>query len=137
VIEALSAASARGVVVELLLAGRTDHPVLQRAARAMLPRLLAAGVNFYEYERSMMHAKLAVFDSEWATVGTSNLDRQSMEHNFEVNLIVEGGELPRELRARFRTDLAHARRIDAEAFAARSWIERAIDRLAAMLLYLN
>jgi cardiolipin synthase len=137
VIEALSAASARGVAVELLLAGRTDHPVLQRAARAMLPRLVAAGVNFYEYERSMMHAKLAVFDGEWATVGTSNLDRQSMEHNFEVNLIVEGGELPRELRARFRTDLAHARPIDAAAFAARSWIERAIDRLAAMLLYLN
>jgi cardiolipin synthase len=136
VLDALSSASQRGVAVELLLAGRTDHPILQRAARAILPRLLSTGVHVHEYQLSMLHSKLAVFDGEWATIGTSNLDRQSLERNFEVNLIIEGGDIPHQLRKRFRQELAAARRVDAESLAARSLVERALDRCAALLLFL-
>ena len=84
----------------------------------------------------MLHSKLAVFDGEWATIGTSNLDRQSLERNFEVNLIIEGGDIPHQLRKRFRQELAAARRVDAESLAARSLVERALDRCAALLLFL-
>jgi cardiolipin synthase len=136
VLDALSSASQRGVAVELLLAGRTDHPILQRAARAILPRLLSTGVRVHEYQLSMLHSKLAVFDGEWATIGTSNLDRQSLERNFEVNLIIEGGDIPHRLRKRFRQELAVARRVDAESLAYRSLVERARDRCAALLLFL-
>ncbi len=136
VLDALSSASQRGVAVELLLAGRTDHPILQRAARAILPRLLSTGVRVHEYQLSILHSKLAVFDGEWATIGTSNLDRQSLERNFEVNLIIEGGDIPHQLRKRFRQELAAARRVDAESLAARSLFERALDRCAALLLFL-
>jgi phosphatidylserine/phosphatidylglycerophosphate/cardiolipin synthase-like enzyme len=86
---ALAETASRGVEVHLLLAGFTDHPLVRWAARGRLPALLASGVRAFEFERSMMHAKVAVFDSSWALIGTSNLDRQSLEHSYEVNLLVE------------------------------------------------
>jgi cardiolipin synthase len=134
VLEALASASARGVKVELLLAGETDHPVLKRAARSILPRLLRAGVHVFEYEKSMMHGKLAVFDDEWAVVGSSNLDRQSLQHAYEVNLIVESSSLPRELRASFAKDLQRSRRLEERSLLDRGLVDRLLDRLAALLL---
>ena len=134
VLGALAAASARGTLVGLLLAGRSDHPILRRAARALLPRLIAAGVQVYEYQRSMLHAKTSVLDGRWAIVGTSNLDRQSFEHSYEVNLVIEGGKIPTELSTIFTHDLAGATLIDADALAARTRLERLIDWLASLVL---
>lgn len=136
VLDALARASQRGVNVDLLLAGETDHPLLRRATRSILPRLLAAGVGVYEYEKTMMHGKLAVFDDEWAVIGSSNLDRQSFEHSYEVNLIIEGGGIPALLREAFRRDLAFSRRLDEHSLEARGPVERVVDRLAALLLLL-
>ena len=135
VLEVLGEASARGVRVSLLLAGdRTDHPSLQRAARAVLPALLKRGVRVYEYDAEMMHAKLACFDEDYAVVGTSNLDRQSFEHSYEVNLILEDAELAKSIRERFDADVARARPVSLESLGRRSWLERLRDRLAALLL---
>jgi cardiolipin synthase len=113
---ALADAAARGVRVDVLIAGWSDHPILRWAARARLPELLEKGVRVYEFEMAMMHAKLAVFDDRWGVVGTSNLDRQSLQHSYEVNLLVEGGELPHQLTRLVDEDLAwrapdHARRL--------------------------
>ena len=69
VLEALARAGQRGVRVDLLLAGRSDHPVLRRAARAKFSGLLRAEVRVFEYERTMMHAKTAVFDDSFAVIG--------------------------------------------------------------------
>lgn len=135
VLDALANASGRGVRVDLLLAGSTDHPVLRRAARAIVPRLLQAGVRVYEYERSMMHAKLAIFDGQWGIIGTSNLDRQSFEHNFEVNLVVEHAEICTQIWERVLDDLEHAVAVDLDSLAARGMLERAVDRLASLALY--
>ncbi len=134
VLNALTSAAARGVIVRLLLAGRTDHPVLRRAVRALLPRLLAAEVQVYEYEGSMLHAKSTVVDGRWAIVGTSNLDRQSFEHSYEVNLVIEGGSVPPALAAMFDRDLTASSRIDQGVLEARRWFTRLIDWLAAFVL---
>ena len=135
VLDVLGDASARGVSVSLLLAGeRTDHPSLQRAARAVLPALLKRGVAVREYDVAMMHAKLACFDDDFAVVGTSNLDRQSLYHSYEVNLILEDAELAKRIRERFDADTAKARPITLEMLAQRSFLERLRDRLAALLL---
>ncbi len=136
ILEALSAAGERGVRVDLLLAGQSDHPLLRRAARARFPRLLRAGVHVFEYERAMMHAKTAVFDESLAVIGTSNLDRQSFERSYEVNLVIAGGEVPRQLRANFERDCRDANIIDAKTLDARGAVERGIDALAALLLRL-
>ncbi len=134
VLDALERASQRGVIVDLLLAGETDHPLLRRASRSILPRLLSAGVGVYEYEKAMMHGKLAVFDDEWAMIGSSNLDRQSFEHSYEVNLIVEGAGIPALLREAFARDISLSRRLDERSLEARGPVERLVDRLAALLL---
>ena len=136
VLRALSAAAHRGASIDLVLAGRTDHPILRRAARAVLPQLLERGIRVHEYERAMMHAKVGVFDGNWAFVGTSNLDRQSFEHSYEVNLILEGGDVTLQLQSTFAADLEGSRRVDGEALAGRGFAERALDRFAALLLFL-
>ena len=134
VLRALERAGERGVTVELLLAGRTDHPVLRRGARAFVPRLAERGVRVFEDTRRMMHAKVAVFDDDFAVVGTSNLDRQSFDHSYEVNLILEGHGVPDAIRARFGSDLAMASPVDAETLAVRGLLERCIDWLCARVL---
>jgi cardiolipin synthase len=131
---ALAEAASRGVEVHLLLAGFTDHPLVRWAARGRLPGLLASGVRAFEFERSMMHAKVSVFDSSWALLGTSNLDRQSLEHSYEVNLLVEGEGLPPRLDELLAQDMADSREITLAELERRSLPERWRDRLAAFLL---
>ena len=132
---ALCHAARRGTCVSLLLAGHTDHPILRRATRALLPQLLASGVAVYEHHRAMLHAKTTVIDQRWAVVGTSNLDRQSFEHSYEVNLAVERGTLPAVLIELFEADVAEAMRIDANLLARRGVLERVVDRLCAVVLW--
>jgi cardiolipin synthase len=134
VMHALLDASKRGVAVTLLLAGRTDHPILRRAARSLLPKLIAAGVRVYEYEPSMLHAKCSVIDDDWSIVGTSNLDRQSFEHSYEVNLVVEGPQTAAALSAAFARDLARATHINEPLLAARGRFERLFDWFASWVL---
>ncbi len=135
VLEALGAASARGVRVSLLLAGsRTDHPSLMRATRAVLPHLLERGVRVFEYDAAMMHAKLACFDTDWCAVGTSNLDRQSFEHNYEVNLVVEDADFAKAATELFDADVAGAREVSLESLGRRSFLERMLDGFWAIVL---
>jgi cardiolipin synthase len=134
VLDALERTAARGVEVELILAGRTDHPVLRRAAHSILPRLLVRGVRVYEYERAILHAKSAAFDGHFALVGTSNLDRQSFEHSYEVNLALESREVVARLDQQFERDRAGSQAVDLEGLAARGPWARLLDRLAAVLL---
>ncbi len=134
VIRALAQAAERGVRVDLVWAGRTDHPVLRRAARAFLPRLLPSGVRVFEYQAAVMHAKVAVFDRRWAIVGSSNLDRQSFEHSYEVNLLLEGGDVAKRLTEVFERDLAASDRVDEGRLAQRGPVERWLDRLSSLLL---
>jgi cardiolipin synthase len=134
VLDALARASDRGVEIDLLLAGVSDHPVLRRAARSIVSRLIASGVRVHEYHRGMMHAKVAVLDDQWAIVGSSNLDRQSFEHSYEVNLVMEGIEVARRLRKWFDPELSRCVRIDEESLAARGPWERLLDRLSAFVV---
>jgi cardiolipin synthase len=135
VLEALAEASRRGVAVDLLVAGvPSDHPWLRRAAHALFPPLLECGVRIHEYQGAMMHAKVALFDDRFAIVGTSNLDRQSLRHSYEVNVVMEGSEVADRVAEAFGEDLAHARRVDAGSLARRSLWERMLDALAALTL---
>jgi cardiolipin synthase len=131
---ALAQAARRGVRVEVLIAGYSDHPILRWAAHARAPALLAEGVRVFEYRRAMMHAKLAVFDGSWAILGSSNLDRQSLQHSYEVNLIVGSGALPGRLAATIDEDLADAVELTPELLAERSPGRRLRDWIAAFVI---
>jgi cardiolipin synthase len=90
--EALRDAAARGVGVRILLQGPSDHPLIKRASEFLYRRLQAAGVAIFEYRKSFLHAKVAVIDSHWATVGSSNLDPFSLLLSREANIeILDAG----------------------------------------------
>jgi cardiolipin synthase len=85
---ALMAAASRGVKVVVLLQGRVEYLLLHYAAQALYGVFLDAGVRLFEYRKSFLHAKVAVIDGEWATVGSSNIDPFSLLLAREANVIV-------------------------------------------------
>lgn len=101
--QALTVAAARGVSVKLLLQGLSDHPVLSYATRALYPYFLSRGIRLYEYHRSYLHAKVAVIDESWATVGSSNIDPFSLLLAREANVVVDDVGFARELRQSLET----------------------------------
>ncbi|TAK71847.1 MAG: cardiolipin synthase ClsB [Betaproteobacteria bacterium] len=103
---ALRAAARRGVRVALLLQGRVEYVLLHYASRALYGSLLDAGVEIYEYHKSFLHAKVAVIDRRWATVGSSNIDPFSLMLAREANVVVDDLQFSRELR---RSLLDHMR----------------------------
>jgi cardiolipin synthase A/B len=111
----LRAATARSVRVVLLLQGSTDHVVLQWATRALYENLLDHGVEIYEYDKSEMHAKAAVFDGRVAMVGSSNLDPFSLLLSREANVIVRdegfGAELQGVIEAAIKDGAQPVRRM--------------------------
>jgi cardiolipin synthase len=111
---ALAAAAARGVRVILLLQGRVEYVLLHYASRALYGTLLEAGVQIYEYHRSFMHAKVAVIDEHWATVGSSNIDPFSLLLAREANIVVEDRAFAAELRRRLREDMEKGARVVAK-----------------------
>ena len=92
-------AARRGVRVTLLLQGLVDHPMLAYATRALYPLLLDNGIRLFEYHRSYLHAKVAVVDGRWATVGSSNIDPFSLLLAREANVVVDHAGFAEALRA--------------------------------------
>ena len=86
---ALMQAAQRGVRVVLLLQGRVEYRLQHYATHALYDQLLAAGIEIYEYQASYLHAKVAVVDGQWATVGSSNIDPFSLLLAREANLAVQ------------------------------------------------
>jgi cardiolipin synthase len=95
---ALTDAAARGVRVVLLLQGRVEYFLLHYATRALYGSLLDGGVEILEYRKSFLHAKVAVVDDQWATVGSSNIDPFSLMLAREANVIVLGRQFAWQLR---------------------------------------
>jgi len=95
---ALIEAARRGVRVVLLLQGKTEHLVQRLATRALYGNLLAAGIHIYEYRHGYLHAKVAVIDQCWATVGSSNIDPLSLLLAREANVIIDDHKFALQLR---------------------------------------
>ena len=98
--QALMAAAARGVRVTLLVQGQVEYALQHFATQALYPALLNAGVRVFEYRRSFLHAKVAVIDTAWATVGSSNIDPFSLLLAREANVVVRDAGFAAQLRTR-------------------------------------
>lgn len=96
----LRRAARRGVHVDLILQDQVDMPWAQRASRLLYGYLLRAGVRVHEYSERPLHAKVAVVDDDWATVGSSNLDPTSLGLNLEANVVVRDEAFAGQLRER-------------------------------------
>jgi len=128
---ALCAAARRGVRVSLLLQGRVDHSTWFHAQQALIGQLLEAGVAIHLYLPSYLHAKVAVVDEDWATVGSSNIDPYSLLLAREANVLVLDVGFAQALAGQMRQVMTEeARRVDASGHARRPWWVRATDWLA-------
>lgn len=128
--QALVDAAARGVKVTLLLQGLADHPTMAYATRALYPYFLEHGIRLFEYHRSYLHAKVAVVDGRWATVGSSNIDPFSLLLAREANLVIEDAGFATELRA----SLGRAMEQGAAELRPEDW--RRLPRMRRMLTWL-
>jgi cardiolipin synthase len=126
-LQAIEQAARRGVDVRVLLPGFIDFEMILYASRSSYARLLAAGVRIYERNDALLHAKTAVVDGVWATVGSANLDIRSFAHNDEVNAVVVGVDFARQMEQQFEQDLAKAREITPETWRQRSWRSRFLE----------
>ena len=139
---ALIAAAQRGVKVTLLLQARVEYVLLHYAVRALYGQLLAAGVTIQEYHLSFLHAKVAVVDGRWATVGSSNIDPYSLLMSREANIFVRDPYFAGQLRAELARMIEEgARPVGPQHWAHRPrlykaivWVAYGIVRLGMGLL---
>jgi cardiolipin synthase len=118
-LRALSAAARRGVDVQIMVAGTTDVLAVRMASRALYGRLLSAGVKMFEWHGRVLHAKTAVIDGRWSTVGSSNLDHWSLRLSLEANVIIEDASFAKAVESMFSDDLTHC-----EEFTSLHWTRR-------------
>jgi cardiolipin synthase A/B len=123
---ALRQAARRGVQVRLLLQGKLDYRFAGLAARTLYDELLAAGVKIFEYTPAFLHAKVALTDDEWATVGSSNIDPLSLLLNLEANVVVRDAGFNAQLATEFDRAFAVSRQI--ERNRSRRSVEGAVRR---------
>jgi cardiolipin synthase A/B len=118
-------AEERGVAVQVVVPGkRSDHALTRSSGRRAYGDLLRAGADIYEYEPSMIHAKIAIIDGTWSVVGSANIDNRSFGINDEVNLAALDSQVAATLTRNFQEDISHSRRVSLEEWQQRSVFER-------------
>ena len=131
---ALRRVTEAGGSVQLLLAGRSDVPVARYAAEHLYARMLAGGARLYEYQPQILHGKLLIMD-DTVYMGSCNLDRRSLNINYELLLRLHWPQLAAQGRELFATSLAHSREVAAASWRARRrWWEGLRARAAYWLL---
>lgn len=132
--EMIRAVRERNVRLRILVPGRhSDHLLTRRAGRRLFGELLEGGADIYEYEPSMIHAKVLVIDGLWSVVGTTNFDNRSFGINDEVNVAFQDRGLARRLNEDFERDLSRSRRVTLEEWRRRPWHERVVESASRVL----
>jgi cardiolipin synthase len=134
--KALTDAAARGVDVKILLPGISDEAMVLYASRYYYARLLRAGVQLFEWRGGILHAKTAVIDDVWSTVGSSNLDNESLLTNDEANAVILGRPFADKMQAMFEKDLEDSDPISLDAWENRSFGERIKEWTAHLFKHL-
>jgi cardiolipin synthase len=116
-----------GADVRVLVPAKGDVPVVQFASEALFDTLLRHGVHLHTLPGTMLHAKTAIIDDEFTTIGTYNLDERSWRKNLEINLAVEDRDFARHVRQWFEHDLAAAQPVDLATWRARSLARRGME----------
>ena len=133
---ALKDAVQRGVDVRLLLPEKIDSVMVFYASRSYYEELLSAGVKIYQRQDALLHAKTALIDGVWSTVGSTNLDWRSFLSNYEINAVMLGQDFGAQMQALFEKDLKSSRLITLEAWKKRSIGTRIKERAARLWAHL-
>jgi cardiolipin synthase len=126
----LTEAPRRGVRVVVLLPGAIDNNIVRQASRSQFGALLEAGVEIYEYQAGLLHAKTMTIDGIWATIGSTNLDTRSFALNEELNAVLYNTDVAGRLEKIFADDLTYSRKIDYAQWRGRGFFNRLLELLS-------
>lgn len=132
-IGAIIATARRGVEVRIVFPRRNDSRIVGAISRAYYPVLAEAGVRIFEYCGGLLHAKTIVVDETLALIGSSNMDRRSLDLNFENNILLESADLAFQLSDRQKSWLEDSLEIDRDEATGRPIVRRFIDNLLSMI----
>jgi cardiolipin synthase len=135
-IDGLCRAARRGVRVQLMLPGRIDVQALRWAARSFYEKLMCAGVEIYERQTAVLHAKTMVIDGSISLVGSTNLDYRSIEYNLELSAVVRSAMFGRQMNRLFANDVKYAHRISLTEWRKRPWRDRFVQWAVSRARYL-
>jgi len=127
VVRALKRAARRGADVRVLVPGVSDVEIVRHASRAVWGGLMRHGVRVFEWQRNMLHAKTAVIDGRWSTIGTFNMDARSLRSNLEVNVAVSDEGFAAVMEQSFERDLEVSREVDSREFLFRPLGDRLLE----------
>lgn len=124
IINALLAASGRGVDVQIMVPEISDNIVVDWITRSLCLELLRGGVRMLMYCGTMLHSKTMTVDSEWSTVGSANLDGRSLTANYEINATIKDTAFARQMEAMFLNDRSQSYEIFADKWASRNVLQQ-------------
>lgn len=135
IIKALLDAAHRGVEVKIILPSVSDSGLILQAGHSFFTRMLKAGIKIHLLKTNVLHAKTAVVDGSWSTVGSTNMDTRSFLHNKEVNVVVMGNDFGQEMEKAFQEDLKDSNEVMLEQWKHRPFNQKFRERFSRLLSY--
>ena len=124
ILQRLIQAASRGVEVKLILPGVNENDLVSHASQSYFTEMLEQGIHLYQMRETILHAKTAVIDGAWSTVGSANIDTRSFQYNKELNVIVLDANFGSEMELAFQEDLAQSSEIKLTQWQRRSYLLR-------------
>ncbi|OYU43083.1 MAG: cardiolipin synthase B, partial [Burkholderiales bacterium PBB4] len=135
ILQALREAAKRGVEVKLVLAGMQESGLAYYAGQSFYAEMLSSGIRVFQLQMAVLHAKTAVVDGLWSTVGSANIDTRSFLHNYELNVMVYDPAVGQSMEDAFREDLRLSTEITSDTWSERSAMQRLKEWLASRFGY--
>lgn len=132
-LRALQVASLSHVDVRIMMPRHSDSSMLTSASNSYIQECLRAGIKIYFYEGGMLHSKMMVVDDEFSSVGSTNFDFRSFEHNFEANLFIYSRDINRRLSEQFEADMAESHRVKSSEWRHRPLLARVKESILRLL----
>lgn len=132
IIRSLLRAVRRGVRVRLLLPARSDVPLMLLLGRSSYATLLRGGVEIFELEREILHAKVMLIDAERTVIGSANLDQRSFHRNFEINCLVDNVQFGEQIRELLLEEIGISRVVELDAHERRGGMIRIMERVVQL-----
>jgi cardiolipin synthase len=132
-VRSLLRAAGRGVRVRLVLPEKSDVPIVRLLSRSYYALLLREGVEIYERQGTVLHAKVMLIDDYWAVIGSANLDQRSFHRNHEISVIVDSNEFGEQVAELFMGELPMCRRIELAEHERRGLTVRLLERCCSTI----
>ena len=132
IIRSLLRAVRRGVTVKLLLPARSDVPLFLLLGRSSYATLLRGGVEIFELEREILHAKVMLIDRERTVIGSANLDQRSFHRNYEINCLVDNALFGAQIRSLLLAEIEIAHPVELDVHERRGPVIRMMERLVSL-----